>query len=151
MTDTPVTESPVTDGPGVADYPLAETRPDTVRALSGRRMSEITLDAVLAGGVTMDDLRIDAGALRAQASIARAAGRETLARNLERGADLVAVPQEVVMATYDLLRPGRARDEAELLAAARRLRDEYGAATIAAFVEEAAEVYARRGLFRFRF
>jgi propanediol dehydratase small subunit len=141
----------VTGSPGVADYPLAETRPDSVRALSGKPMSAITLDAVLAGDVTMDDLRIDAGALRAQAAIARSAGRETLARNLERGADLVAVPQEVIMATYDLLRPGRAMDRAELLAAARRLREDYGAATVAAFVEEAAEVYARRGLFRFRF
>jgi propanediol dehydratase small subunit len=141
----------MTDTPGVADYPLAETRPETVRALSGKPMSEITLDAVLAGEVTMDDLRIDASALRAQAAIARAAGRETLAQNLERGADLVAVPQDVVMATYDLLRPGRAKDKAELLEAARRLREDHGAATVAAFVEEAAEVYARRGLFRFRF
>jgi propanediol dehydratase small subunit len=99
----------------------------------------------------MDDLRIDAAALRAQAAIARAAGRETLARNLERGADLVAVPQDVIMATYDLLRPGRARSKDELLAAARTLREAHGAATIAAFVEEAAEVYERRGLFRFRF
>ena len=141
----------MTDTPGIADYPLAETRPESVRALSGRRMSEITLDAVLAGAVTMDDLRIDASALRAQAAIARAAGRETLARNFERGADLVAVPQDVLMATYDLLRPGRAKDAVELLAAARRLREEYGAETVAAFVEEAAAVYARRGLFRFRF
>jgi propanediol dehydratase small subunit len=98
----------------------------------------------------MDDLRIDASALRAQAAIARAAGRETLARNLERGADLVAVPQEVIMATYDLLRPGRARTKAEMLAAAARLRSDYGAGTVAVFVEEAAEVYERRGLFRFR-
>jgi len=141
----------MTDTPGVADYPLAETRPDAVRALSGKPMSAITLDAVVAGEVAMDDLRIDASALRAQAAIARAAGRPTLARNLERGADLVAVPQDVVMAVYDLLRPGRARDKAELLDAARRLRDEYGAATVAAFVEEAAEVYERRGLFRFRY
>lgn len=141
----------MTDAPGIADYPLAETRPESVRALSGKPMSEVTLDAVLAGAVTMDDLRIDAGALRAQAAIARAAGRPTLARTFERAADLVAVPQELIMATYDLLRPGRARDKAELLAAARRLREEHGAATIAAFVEEAAEVYDHRGLFRFRY
>lgn len=141
----------MTPPPGIADYPLAETRPERVRARSGKPMAAITLDAVLAGEVSMDDLRIDASALRDQAAIARAAGRETLAANLERGADLVAVPREVVMATYDLLRPGRARDKAELLAAARRLREDYGAATVAAFVEEAAEVYARRGLFRFRF
>jgi propanediol dehydratase small subunit len=141
----------MTDTPGIADYPLAETRPDEVRALSGKPMTEITLDALLAGEVSMDDLRIDASALRQQAAIARAAGRATLARNFERGADLVAVPQDVIMATYDLLRPGRARTREELLAAARTLREEYGADTVAAFVEEAAEVYERRGLFRFRY
>jgi propanediol dehydratase small subunit len=141
----------MTDTPGIADYPLAETRPDEVRALSGKPMTDITLDALLAGEVSMDDLRIDASALRQQAAIARAAGRATLARNFERGADLVAVPQDVIMATYDLLRPGRARTREELLAAARTLREEYGADTVAAFVEEAAEVYERRGLFRFRY
>ena len=96
----------------------------------------------------MDDLRIDAGALRQQAAIARAAGRPTLARNLERGADLVAVPQDVIMRVYDLLRPGRARLEGR---AARRRRASCARttapATVAAFVEEAAEVYERRGLF----
>jgi propanediol dehydratase small subunit len=141
----------MTDTLGIADYPLAETRPEGVRALSGKPMSEITLDAILAGDVSMDDLRIDASALRQQAAIARAAGRPTLARNLERGADLVAVPQDVIMEIYDLLRPGRAKTKDQLLAAARTLRDKYGAATVAAFVEEAADVYERRGLFRFRF
>jgi propanediol dehydratase small subunit len=37
------------------------------------------------------------------------------------------------------------------LGAARRLREEFGATNLAAFFEEAAEVYERRGLFRFRF
>ncbi len=141
----------MSDEPTLADYPLAETRPERVRALSGKPMAAITLDAVLAGEVGMDDLRIDADALRQQAAIARAAGRPTLARNLERGADLVAVPQDVIMRVYDLLRPGRARSKDELYAAARELREDYGAATVAAFVEEAAEVYERRGLFTFRF
>jgi propanediol dehydratase small subunit len=137
--------------PGIADYPLAETRPGEVHALSGKPMAAITLDAVLAGEIGMDDLRIDGAALHRQAAIARAAGRATLARNFERGADLVAVPNEVIMRVYDLLRPGRAGSKDELLAAARTLRDDYGATTVAAFVEEAAEVYDRRGLFRFRF
>ena len=55
------------------------------------------------------------------------------------------------MRIYDLLRPGRTRSKDELLAAARELRDDYGAATVAAFIEEAAEVYERRGLFTYRF
>jgi propanediol dehydratase small subunit len=55
------------------------------------------------------------------------------------------------MRAYDLLRPGRARTREELFAMARELREGYGAETVAAFIEEAAEVYERRGLFRFRF
>jgi propanediol dehydratase small subunit len=35
--------------------------------------------------------------------------------------------------------------------AAQRLRDEFGAERLAAFLEEAADVYERRGLFRFRY
>jgi propanediol dehydratase small subunit len=135
----------------LADYPLAEKRPELVRSLSGKAMGDITLEALLAGEVGMDDLRIDSGALRRQAEIARAAGRPTLAQNFERAADLVAVPQEVIMRVYDLLRPGRAKTKAELLAAADELRRAHGAGVMAAFVEEAAEVYERRGLFKFRF
>jgi len=135
----------------VADYPLAETRPESVHARSGKAMSEVTLDAVLAGTVTMEDLRIDASALRAQAEIARAAGRPTLARNFERGAELVAVPQESVMRAYDLLRPGRAATKAELVALAEEFAVRHGAVAIAAFIEEAAEVYEARGLFTRRY
>lgn len=134
-----------------ADYPLAETQPHTIHARSGKPMADITLEAVLAGAVTLDDLRVSAGALRAQGEIARAAGRPTLAQNFERAADLVAVPQDVLMAAYDLLRPGRARSRADLDALAARLRRDYGADTIAKFIEEAAEVYDQRGLFLTRY
>lgn len=135
----------------LADYPLAETRPERVRSLSGKPMTQISLEAVLAGTVTMDDLRIHPDALRSQASIARAAGRPTLALNFERGADLVSVPQDVIMRAYDLLRPGRARSKADLLDLAHDLRTTYGAGIIAAFIEEAADIYEKRGLLAFRF
>jgi propanediol dehydratase small subunit len=52
---------------------------------------------------------------------------------------------------YELLRPGRAPDKSRLMAAAQRLREEFGAERLAAFLEEAADVYDRRGLFRFRY
>ncbi|MBA3324219.1 MAG: glycerol dehydratase [Rhodobacteraceae bacterium] len=137
--------------PTLAHYPLAENRPELVRSRTGKPLAAITLDAVLAGEIGIEDLRIDAGALRAQAAIARAAGRPTLAENLERGADLVPVPQEVIMRVYELLRPGRARARHELIVAAEELRNDYGATTLATFIEEAAEVYERRGLFTYRF
>ena len=133
------------------DYPLAETQPDAVTGPRGKRLSEITLDAVLDGSVTMEDLRITPEALRAQGEIARDAGRPTLAQNFDRAAELVNVPQEVIMEVYELLRPGRARSKAQLVAAAERLRRDYGASRIADFILEAAETYEARGLFTFRF
>ena len=134
-----------------ADYPLAETQPDQVKGGRGMALSEITLDAVLDGTVTMEDLRITPEALTAQAEIARDAGRPTLALNFERAAELVHVPQGVIMQIYELLRPGRAGTKQQLLDAAHLLREEHGAARMAAFVEEAAETYEERGLFTYRF
>jgi propanediol dehydratase small subunit len=135
----------------IADYPLAEKRPEVVRGKRGKDLDEITLEALLEDRVTLEDLRITSAALRQQAEIARAAGRDTLAANFKRGAELVDVPQDTIMRIYELLRPGRAQSPGELLAAARELRDQYGAKGIAAFVEEAAAVYERRGLFKKRF
>ena len=136
---------------GVADYPLAEKRPELVKGRGGKPLAAITLDRVVSGEVTLDDLRITPEALRQQAEIARAAGRATLAANFERAAELCDVPQDFIMAVYELLRPGRARDKGPLLEAARTLRETYGATRMAAFVEEAAAVYERRGLYTYRF
>ncbi len=134
-----------------ADYPLAERRPEAVTGKRGKCLEALTLDAVVGGSVTLEDLRITTKALRQQAEIARDAGRPTLAGNFDRAAELVDVPQETIMRVYELLRPGRARSKADLTAAAAELRDTYGAKLMAAFVEEAAEVYDRRGLFKSRF
>ena len=133
------------------DYPISEKRPDLVRALSGTPLGDITLEAVVAGEITMADLAIHGDALLQQAEIARAANRPTLAQNFERAADLVAVPQDLVMKAYELLRPGRSSSKDDILAMAERLRRDYGAARIAAFMEEAALVYEKRGLFKTRF
>ena len=133
------------------DYPLAETQPEAIIGKRGKRLSDITLDAVLSGDVTMDDLRITPEALQAQASIARDAGRPTLALNFERAAELVEVPQDVVMQVYELLRPGRAKAKQQLLDAAQMLRTTYRAGRMAAFIEEAAQTYEERGLFTYRF
>jgi len=134
-----------------ADYPLAETQPDAVIGQRGKKLSDITLDALLSGDVTMEDLRITPQALRAQAEISRAVGRPTLALNFERAAELVNVPQDVIMQTYELLRPGRAGTKQQLLDAAIRMREAYKAEGIARFIEEAAETYEQRGLFTYRY
>lgn len=132
------------------DYPLAENRPDLVRTASGKTLDDLTLDAVVSGEVELADLAITPTALRHQAEIARAAGRAALAANFERAAEMTGLPQELVLSIYEKLRPGRARDKEELLAIAADLRAR-AAEKLAAFIEEAADVYERRGLFAFRF
>lgn len=128
------------------DFPLAETAPQDVRGGRGKPLDTLTLDAVLEGDVTIEDLRITPQALCAQAEIARAAGRPALADNFERAAELVAVPQELIMETYEMLRPGRTKSVEALLERAQLLRMDYGAERVAGFVEQAAEQYRRRGL-----
>lgn len=135
----------------IADYPLAETQGDQIRGKRGLALNDITLQAVLAGEVSMADLQITAAALRAQAEIAEDAARPTLALNFQRAAELVDVPQAVIMSTYELLRPGRAKDKQQLLALAGEFRSLYNAPAIADFIEEAAGIYDRRGLFAKRY
>jgi propanediol dehydratase small subunit len=132
---------------GVSEYPLAETCPGEVRGPRGLNLDELTLDRVMAGDVTMEDFRITPASLQRQAEIARAAGRPTLAVNLERAAEMTVLSQDVIMQVYELLRPGRAKNKDHLLAVAKMLREAHGTPRLADFVEEAAEVYARRGLY----
>ena len=51
-------------------YPLSAGPRDAVRAASGKRLSEITLDAVLAGDVNADDMRVSPDTLALQADFA---------------------------------------------------------------------------------
>jgi propanediol dehydratase small subunit len=134
-----------------SDYPLAEKRPDLVQGQRGKTLDSITLESIIAGEASLEDLKITKRALNQQAEIARDAGRATLAQNFERAADIVDVPQETIMRVYELLRPGRAQSKEQLLAAAGELEATYGAGTMATFIKEAAEVYERRGLFRRRY
>lgn len=134
----------------IADYPLAEKRPDLVVGQRGKRLEDITLRAVTEGKVILEDIRITSAALHHQAEIARAADRLTLAQNFDRAAELVNVPQETIMRAYEMLRPGRATSKAELLVLADELRSRHSANLMAAFIEEAAEVYDLRGLLKQR-
>jgi propanediol dehydratase small subunit len=132
-------------------YPVGEKRTDTVRSRSGRPLVDISLQNILSGELNIDDIGISADGLRTQAEIARLAGRETLAHNFERAAELVTVPDGLLIEVYELLRPGRAKDAQVMRDMARRLRRDYDAERIAGLIEEAAEVYERRDLFRKRF
>ncbi|QFT96925.1 Propanediol dehydratase small subunit [Roseovarius sp. THAF8] len=133
------------------NYPLAETSPERVTGHRGKSLDELTLQAVLAGDVGMEDLRITPNALLQQAQIARSAGRAALARNFERAAEMTRVPQDTIMEIYELLRPGRTRSIDSLQDTAQRLRRDFDAPLLAQLVEEAASAYEKRGLFRNRY
>ncbi len=134
-----------------ADYPLAENHPESVRTATGKALSDVTLDAVLNGAVTVEDLAITPQTLLHQADIARAASRAALAHNFERAAEMARLPQELIFEIYNQLRPGRAKSRAELTEVAQMLRPEFQAEQLAVFVDEAAEVYEQRGLYAFRY
>ena len=134
-----------------AIYPVGEKQPERVRTRNGRPLRDLTLDNLLAGHVTASDFGITAEGLRLQAAVAEQAGRPNLAQNLRRGAELVEIPDHVLLDVYELLRPGRARSAEDLRAAAKQILDTYGAKETASLIEEAALVYERRGIFQRRF
>ena len=114
------------------------------RALSGRPLSEITVEAAARGDLSAADLRIHPGTLRRQADVAQRHGNPQLADNLRRAAELTALGDEELLAVYEALRPGRS-SRVELEAIAARLEAAH-APSCAALVREAAAVYERRGL-----
>jgi propanediol dehydratase small subunit len=118
-------------------YPLSEKHSDRLKTPSGIAFSEITLQAVLDGRIRMEDLRVTTEALGMQAQIAEAAGRTQLAENLRRAAELVNLPDDVILAIYAALRPGRA-ERAELEKLAGMLEQRYHARHCAALIREAA-------------
>jgi propanediol dehydratase small subunit len=120
------------------------TREPDVRALSGRAVSELTLEAVRQGELSLPDLRIHPETLARQAAVADAHDNPQLAENLRRAAELTRLSDDEVLAIYDALRPGRSTpDRLASLAAGLAER---GLPRCAALLTEAAEVYARRGL-----
>ena len=125
-------------------YPLARHAPDDARTSSGRLVSEITLERVVAGEVGPADVRVSPDVLLLQAAFAEEGGNPQLAENLRRGAELVAFADEELLAFYDKLRPGRAT-AAELGALADALETR-SATRCAELVREARAAYVRRGL-----
>jgi propanediol dehydratase small subunit len=124
-----------------SDYPLGANRPDLVRTPGGIALEDLELHG---DGVETDELRATPETLRLQADVARVGGRAQLADNLLRAAELAPLPDETILEIYAALRPRRS-SAAELAVWAERL-DDWDAPVTAAFVREAAQVYAERGL-----
>ncbi len=129
------------------DYPLSKKHPEMVKTSTGKSLDDITLEAVVSGAVKADEIRITPQTLEYQAQIAESISRPQSARNMRRAGELTRVPDERMLAIYNLLRPNRS-SKAELLAIADELDQKFDAKVCAAFVREAAAVYEARGVLR---
>ena len=126
-----------------ADYPLGVKMPETIKPPTGKPYASLSYEKVIAGELTSDDMRIAPETLEMQAQVAESVGREAFAGNLRRAAELIAVPDERLLAIYNALRPYRSTKQ-ELLDIAAELEG-YKCAIAAGLVREAAEVYEKRG------
>lgn len=126
-------------------YPLGEYEKDSIRSKTGKRLDDITIDEIKKGNITADDIKISKEMLSKQGEVAKANGNFELANNFERAAELVDVPDEIILDMYNKLRPKRAT-KAELIAMANELTDTYKAVNCAKLVLNAVEIYERRGV-----
>jgi propanediol dehydratase small subunit len=117
------------------------------RTLSGRKLEELRIEAVLSKELQLEDFRISAETLRRQAQTARDAGYPQLAENLLRAAELTRISNEELLEIYSKLRPGRTT-HADMTAIADRLEKHFDAPLTAEFIREAANIYRRRALVR---
>jgi propanediol dehydratase small subunit len=125
-------------------YPLSDGGRDRVRTTTGRPVSEVGLDRVLAGEIGPDDVRVSPETLILQAGFAEQGGNRQLAENLRRGAELAAFADDELLDFYERLRPGRSTAaQLDELAQALSAR---GAERCAELVREARTAYVRRGL-----
>lgn len=126
-------------------YPLAEHEKEKITSRTGKKFTDITLDEVLKDHVGPDDIKISKEILKAQGQVAFEAGNAPMEKNFERAAELVDVPDDVILKMYDKLRPNRST-KLELVLMAQELLEKYNAKNCARLVMEAAEVYEKRGI-----
>lgn len=126
-------------------YPLGELEKERITSKTGKKLTDITLDAVMKNHVAPDDIKISKEILRAQGQVAKENGNAPMEKNFERAAELVDVPDDVILKMYDKLRPNRST-KLELVMMAQELLEKYNARNCAKLVMEAAEVYEKRGI-----
>ena len=126
-------------------YPLGELEREQIRSKTGKKLTEITLDEVMKGYISSDDIKISKEMLKAQGQVAKETGNDPMEKNFERAAELVDVPDDVILKMYDKLRPNRST-KLELVQMAQELIEKYNAKNCARLVMEAAEVYEQRGI-----
>lgn len=129
-------------------YPLSQNmNPEEIKSKTGKSLKDINIENILNGNVNSEDIKISKETLMLQGEIAEKAGRPQLKQNFVRAAELINIPDKLLLEIYDKLRPNRST-KAELLDIAKELVEKYDAAACSKLVLESAEVYERRGILR---
>ncbi len=126
-------------------YPLGRYEADTIKSKTGKSLDQITLEEVKKGNVTADDIKISSEMLRRQGEVAKEDDNPQMKANFDRAAELVNVPDDVILDMYNKLRPNRCT-KTELVLMAQELLEKYKAPYCAKLVLEAAEIYEKRGI-----
>lgn len=125
-------------------YPLPK---EQVKSFTGKQLNAITMEDVLSGRITSEDIKISKETLILQGKVAGQDGKQQLKNNFKRASELTKVEDALILEIYDKLRPHRATKE-ELLAYATTLEHQYAASGCAEFIRDAVSVYERRGILR---
>lgn len=126
-------------------YPLGEFEKDKIASKTGKKLEDITLSEVMKNHISSEDIKISKETLKYQGEIAKKAGNDPMELNFARAAELVDVPDDVILEMYDKLRPNRST-KLELVTMAQELLEKYNAKNCAKLVMEAVEVYEKRGV-----
>jgi len=126
-------------------YPLNKHM--DVISKTGKKQSEITLEAVCKSEISPEDIKISKKTLHMQGEAAKKSGRPHLGQNFERGAELVDIPDDLLLEMYGKLRPYRAT-KSELMDMAEDLLTNYNAPKCAKLIKDAARIYEKRGLLK---
>ncbi len=126
-------------------YPLGEYEKERITSRTGKKLTDITLEEVMKNHVEAEDIKISKEVLKAQGQVAKEAGNDPMEKNFERAAELVDVPDDVILKMYDKLRPNRST-KLELVLMAQELLEKYHAKSCAKLVMEAVEIYEKRGI-----
>lgn len=126
-------------------YPFGEHEAEHITSRTGKKLTDITLEEVKKNHVTSEDIKISKDMLNAQGQVARQMGNDSMEKNFARAAELVDVPDDLILKMYDKLRPNRST-KLELVQMAQELLEKYNARNCARLVMEAVEVYEKRGI-----
>lgn len=127
-------------------YPLSKSNKE-IRSKSNKLLDEITIDEVIKGNITGEDIKISKETLRLQGDISVKEGRRQLGQNFYRASELVEVPDDEILKIYNMLRPYRST-EGELLEKAREIELKYNAKMCSDIILDALKVYKERGILK---